>query len=127
MSGRLLVNVAVDGAWFGPSYGNADQVPSAVAARIDPSLFAGAEHVPVDGTPGEATVPPLSAPPAPVAPPDPDPEPEVERPAVDPRSLADLTVDQLKAVAADADIDLGQARRKADIIAVLAPALDAES
>lgn len=31
---RLASNVHVDGTWYGPSYGNADQVPAEVAAKI---------------------------------------------------------------------------------------------
>jgi hypothetical protein len=31
---RLVKNVAVDGTWYGPAHGNADQVPAEVAEQI---------------------------------------------------------------------------------------------
>jgi hypothetical protein len=31
---RLVKNVAVDGTWYGPAHGNADQVPAEVASQI---------------------------------------------------------------------------------------------
>lgn len=41
MARRLTGNVQVGGEWFGPDYGNADQVPSEVAEKIGDHLWEG--------------------------------------------------------------------------------------
>lgn len=51
---RLVKNVRVDGVWYGPAYGNAENVPAEVAERItNPNAW---DEMPGDGGQGNDDV-----------------------------------------------------------------------
>jgi hypothetical protein len=54
----------------------------------------------------------------------PPPPAEDDDPATDPKPVDKMTVDELRTYAAEHDIDLGDAKKKADILAVIELAQD---
>ncbi len=92
---KLIRNVVIDGRGFGPGYGNADDVPADVAARIT-NPAAGDTPPKAHDSDVSAPVAPAEPPPAPTVP---EPEPEPQGVPVD--ILDGLDVDDLRSVADD--------------------------